>query len=81
MSNLSEKRFVRLLEDMAAGGEGSAFGPGVDSTADQFSGDNYALGDARNLFGSGKKPVMQTRPGLKSKCRKKKKKCGKRKRK
>lgn len=81
MSNLFEKRFIKLLEDMTAGGDSSAFGPGVDSTADQFSGDNYAPGDARNLFGSGKKPVMQTRPGLKGKCPKKKRKCGKKKRK
>ena len=77
MSNLFENRFIKLLEDMTAGGEGSAFGPGVDSTANQFSGDNYAPGDARNLFGSGKMPKIQRRPGVKGKCPKKrgKKKC------
>jgi|13_taG_2_1085334.scaffolds.fasta_scaffold152000_2 hypothetical protein len=80
MNNLFEQRFNRLLEDMTAGGAGSVFGSGVETTADQFSGDNYAPGDARNVFG-GKSPVVQTRPGMKGKCPKKKKKCGKTKRK
>ena len=77
MSNLFENRFIKLLEDMTAGGEGSAFGAGVDSTANQFSGDNYAPEDARNLFGSGKMPKIQRRPGIKGNCPKKrgKKKC------
>ena len=77
MNNLFEQRFNRLLEDMTSGGEGSVFGSGVDSTATQFSGDNYAPGDARNLFGSGKMPKIQRRPGIKGKCPKKrgKKKC------
>ena len=51
MNNLFENRFVKLLEDMTAGGAGSVFGSGVDATADQFSGDNYAPGDARYVFG------------------------------
>lgn len=34
-------------ECMVSGGVMSAFGPGVTSTASQFSGDTYASGDAR----------------------------------
>lgn len=43
-----------LEEQNVAGGEGSAFGPGVQATASQFSGDTYAPGDARipkSIFG------------------------------
>lgn len=57
-----------LKEDACAGGAGSVFGAGSTSTATQFSGDNYAKGDNRNLFGSGakkkkrsKKPLVQKR--------------------
>jgi hypothetical protein len=60
-----------LNEDNIAGGAESAFGPGVQATATQFSGDNYAPGDARipkSLFGG-----IVTRKGL-IKNRKKRKK-------
>lgn len=60
-----------LTETAVAGGAGSAMGPGVQSTATQFSGDNYAPGDARtpkSLFGG-----VMTRKGLKSKKKNKKK--------
>jgi hypothetical protein len=43
-----------LNEDVVAGGAGSSFGPNVGATATEFSGDNYAPGDARvpkSLFG------------------------------
>ena len=43
-----------LNEDNVAGGASSALGPNVASTATQFSGDNYAPGDARkptSLYG------------------------------
>lgn len=64
-----------LQEDMTAGGEGSSFGPGVVSTANQFSSDSYAPGDARtpqSIFGG----AVLTRGGLKktSKSKRKKKK-------
>jgi len=52
-----------LEEENVAGGSGSAFGPGVTSTATQFSGDNYAKGDARNIFGN-VRPGVMTRRGL-----------------
>ena len=55
-----------LLEDMVAGGEGSAFGPGVQATASTFSGDTYATGDSRtpkSLFGG----KLMTRMGIKGK--------------
>ena len=51
-----------LNEENVAGGAGSAFGSGVQSTATQFSGDNYAPGDARipkSLYGG-----IITRRGL-----------------
>ena len=41
-----------INESMTAGGAGSALGSGVTSTATQFSGDNYAPGDARNVTGN-----------------------------
>ena len=43
-----------LKEDMTAGGVNSVLGPNVGATATQFSGDNYAPGDARkptSLYG------------------------------
>lgn len=43
-----------LKEDNVAGGASSALGPNVASTTTQFSGDNYAPGDARkptSLYG------------------------------
>lgn len=60
-----------LEEENMAGGADSAFGPGVQATATQFSGDTYASGDARvpkSLFGG-----IVTRRGL-IKGRKKRKK-------
>lgn len=60
-----------LEEENMAGGAGSAFGSGVQSTATQFSGDTYASGDARvpkSLYGG-----IVTRRGL-IKGRKKRKK-------
>jgi hypothetical protein len=60
-----------LNEENLAGGAASAFGPGAQSTATQFSGDNYAPGDARipkSLYGG-----IVTRRGL-IKGRKKRKK-------
>lgn len=61
-----------LNEDVVAGGEGSAFGPGVTNTASAFSGDTYAPGDARvpkSIFGG-----VLTRYGMRKKKRKKKRK-------
>lgn len=62
-----------LNEENMAGGAGSAFGPGVQATASQFSGDTYAPGDARvpkSLYGG-----IVTRRGLiKSRKKRKKKK-------
>jgi len=49
--NLEQLIIQVLEEDNVAGGPGSAFGPGVVSTETPFSGDNYAKGDARNIFG------------------------------
>jgi len=64
--NLEQLILQVLQEDNVAGGEGSAFGPGVTSTATPFSGDNYAKGDARNLFGGvtvkGKKKKKSIKP-------------------
>ena len=48
--NLEQLILQVLEEDNVAGGAESAFGPGVTSTSTPFSGDNYAKGDARNLF-------------------------------
>lgn len=62
MINLKEVILKVLKEENMAGGAGSAFGSGVQSTATQFSGDNYAPGDARvpkHLYGG-----VITRGGL-----------------
>lgn len=61
-----------IEEENIAGGAGSAFGPGVQATATQFSGDTYAPGDARvpkNLYGG-----IVTRRGLIKNRKKRKKK-------
>jgi len=52
-----------LNEDNVSGGSGSAFGSGVTSTSTQFSGDNYAPGDARrpSVLG-GKVKVIKRNP-------------------
>jgi hypothetical protein len=47
MINIEQLILDVLNEQNMAGGAGSAFGQGVQSTATQFSGDNYAPGDAR----------------------------------
>lgn len=49
--NLEQLILQVLEEENVAGGSESAFGPGVTSTETPFSGDNYAKGDARNIFG------------------------------
>ncbi len=62
MINIEQLILDVLKEQNMAGGAGSAFGPGVQSTATQFSGDNYAPGDARipkSIFGG-----IVTRRGL-----------------
>ena len=59
-----------LSEDVVAGGEGSAFGSGVQATASAFSGDTYATGDARtpkSLYGG----KLMTRMGMKGKSKSK----------
>lgn len=59
-----------LNEDVVAGGEGSAFGPGVSDTATAFSGDNYAPKDARvpySIYGG-----VLTRAGLRKRKKRKK---------
>lgn len=58
-----------LKEDTMAGGEGSVFGPNVGSTAGAFSGDNYAPGDSRNVYGL--YGGVLTRAGLKKSKKKK----------
>ena len=70
MINLEKLIKQVLEEENIAGGAGSAFGPGVQATATQFSGDTYAPGDARvpkSLYGG-----IVTRRGL-IKSRKKRK--------
>lgn len=60
-----------LHEEMMSGGEGSVYGPNVGSTANAFSGDNYAQGDARNMYGL--YPGVLTRKGMMRKKRSKNK--------
>jgi len=55
---------IVLKEESVSGGEGSVFGANVGATATPMSGDNYAPGDARNLFGNVFSGVL-TRSGLK----------------
>lgn len=58
-----EKIVREVIEEQnVAGGARSSFGPGVQATASQFSGDTYAPEDARNVFG-GVLPKIQTRFG------------------
>jgi hypothetical protein len=52
-----------LSEDMTSGGADSVYGSGVVSTETPFSGDNYAKGDARNIYG-GAFPGVMTRKGM-----------------
>lgn len=73
MINLENLIQQVLEEDVVAGGADSAFGPGVQATASQYSGDTYAPGDTRipkSIFGG-----IVTRRGLiKSRKKRKKKK-------
>lgn len=62
MINLEQLIKQVLEEDTIAGGAESAFGPGVQATSTQFSGDTYAPGDTRipkSIFGG-----IITRRGL-----------------
>jgi len=73
MLNFKELIMQVLGEDNVAGGADSAFGPGVQATANpnQVSGDTYAPGDARrptSIFGG-----MFSRFNRKSKKKKTKK--------
>lgn len=68
--NFTELVKIIIAEEMSSGGEGSVFGPGVNSTASAFSGDNYAPGDARNPYGI--YGGVLTRQGLKRKKKRKK---------
>jgi hypothetical protein len=61
-----------LIEDMMIGGSQSVMGPAVVTTATEFSGDNYAKGDARvpaSLYGG-----ILTRGGTSKRKRNKRKK-------
>lgn len=72
MINLENLIEEVLTETTLAGGVSSAFGPGVQATATQFSGDTYAPGDARvpkSLYGG-----IVTRRGLIKRRKKRKKK-------
>jgi hypothetical protein len=61
-----------LEENSVAGGVGSVFGANVSQTATPTSGDNYAKGDARNVFG-GVQPGVLTRRGKKKDKKRRKK--------
>ena len=72
MINLEQVVLDVLNEESVAGGAASAFGPGVQSTASQFSGDTYAPGDARipkSLYGG----IITRRGLIKGKKKRKKK--------
>ena len=72
MINLEKITLEILKEENVAGGGSSAFGPGVQATATQFSGDTYVPGDARvpkSLFGG-----TITRNGIIKRRKKRKKK-------
>lgn len=69
--------FLRLVveilsETTVSGGAESAFGPSAQATANSFSGDTYAPGDARNICGVFDGVI--TRHGIKHKKRRKRKK-------
>ncbi|NBO22612.1 hypothetical protein EBU94_04630 [bacterium] len=75
MINIEKLILDVLKEENVAGGTESAFGPGVQATASQTSGDTYAPGDARipySIYGKGS--VMTRRGLIKSKKKRKKKK-------
>lgn len=75
MINLENLIDQVLEEENVVGGAGSAFGPGVQATATQFSGDTYAPRDARIPYSIYGKGGVMTRGGLiKGKKRRKKKK-------
>jgi hypothetical protein len=61
---LFNKKYYQLLEDMGgANTTSAAFGPG-QAHSDQIgkSGDFYAPGDARNIFGTPKKKKTKFKP-------------------
>ncbi len=61
---LFNKKYYQLLEDMGgANTTSAAFGPG-QAHSDQIgkSGDFYAPGDSRNLFGTSKKKKTKFKP-------------------
>lgn len=62
-----------INESMIAGGSSSVFGTNVNSTSTQFSGDNYAPGDARNVTGNIKVKLQRRMPVKKQKSKKRKK--------
>jgi hypothetical protein len=61
-----------LNENTVAGGPSSTFGPNVGQTATATSGDNYAKGDARNVFGGVQSGVLTRKGMLKPKTKGKK---------
>lgn len=71
-SNLYINTFLKILSEDSVAGDGGAFGD-LQPTSTTFSGDNYAPGDARNIFG-GLPNKIQRRPGFGNKKRKKRKK-------
>jgi hypothetical protein len=72
MNLLKTITHILVENGMVSGGVDSTFGPGVQSTETQFSGDNYAKGDSRipkSVFGG----VLTRRGLIKSKKKKRKK--------
>lgn len=60
-----------LTEESMAGEAESVFGSNVGNTSSHFSGDNYAAGDARSIYG-GYSGVL-TRRGMRKKPKKRRK--------
>lgn len=71
-SNLYLNTFKKILSEDSIAGDGGAFGD-LQPTSTTFSGDNYAPGDARNIFG-GLPNTIQRRAGINAKKRKKRRK-------
>jgi len=71
-SNLYFNTFIKILSEDSIAGDGGSFGE-LQPTDTTFSGDNYAPGDARNIFG-GLPNKVQRRAGISTKKRKKRKK-------
>ena len=49
-SNIYRNIFMKILEEDSVAGDGGSFGD-TQPTATFQSGDNYATGDSRNIFG------------------------------